>query len=359
MQAILTVFPQRNAGITLIKTGNLTARFRDGQRVMIRDVPAVLAGVPSGEIPSSGQGLAGEEELKDFFADDRVIKRAGGSDALARWVSRIAGCQCENGDHVENMMTARTMQGGAIRLCHACDNRHYMKGYWELADVIARNRAEWLMDFIRMNLGLGEDHQVSIPELFCWAVLNDVADAVPVEIVRRIRRLPEEEQLRGTMREADINPWQISADAVVKKLTERAKPVSTHNALVAHAVRREKTDEQERAVLKLATDSDPVMGYMRRPRMQRLVLPDYTAWVKRQRCCGCGKVADDPHHITGHGFGGAGIKAHDLFVIPLCRECHQALHNDRKGWEERNGSQLLWVLRTLDRAAGIGALAGG
>ncbi|HAW2446389.1 TPA: hypothetical protein JLP73_004760 [Escherichia coli] len=67
MQAILTVFPQRNAGITLIKTGNLTARFRDGQRVMIRDVPAVLAGMPSGEIPSSGQGLAGEEELKDFF----------------------------------------------------------------------------------------------------------------------------------------------------------------------------------------------------------------------------------------------------------------------------------------------------
>ncbi|WP_157917891.1 hypothetical protein [Escherichia coli] len=81
---------------------------------MIRDVPAVLAGMPSGEIPSSGQGLAGEEELKDFFADDRVIKRAGGSDALARWVSRIAGCQCENGDHVENMMTARTMQGGAM-----------------------------------------------------------------------------------------------------------------------------------------------------------------------------------------------------------------------------------------------------
>ncbi|EFA9655626.1 DUF968 domain-containing protein [Escherichia coli] len=357
MQAILTVFPQRNAGITLIKTGNLTARFRDGQRVMIRDVPAVLAGMPSGEIPSSGQRLAGDEGLAGFFADDRVIKRAGGSDALARWVSRIAGCQCEDGDHVENMTTARTMQGYAVRLCHACDNRHYMKGYRELAEVAARNRAEWLMDFIRMNLGLGEDHQVSIPELFCWAVLNDVADAVPVEIVRRIRRLPEEELPGGTMKEADIDPWQISADTLVKKLTDKVKPVG--NAPVAHIVRTEKQAEQEKPVLKLVADCDPAAGYMRRPKMQRLSLPDYTAWVKRQRCCGCGKPADDPHHITGHGFGGAGIKGHDLFVIPLCRECHQALHNDRKAWEEKNGSQLLWVLKTLDRAAGIGALVGG
>lgn len=60
MQAILTVFPQRNAGITLIKTGNLTARFRDGQRVMIRDVPAVLAGMPSG-IAQRQKGMGGEE----------------------------------------------------------------------------------------------------------------------------------------------------------------------------------------------------------------------------------------------------------------------------------------------------------
>ncbi|EJO8420775.1 DUF968 domain-containing protein [Escherichia coli] len=359
MQAIPTVFPQRNAGITLMKTGNLTARFRDGQRIMIRDVPSVMAGMPSGEIPSSGQRLAEEEGLTAFFADGRVIKRAGGSDAMARWVSRIAGCQCENGDHVENMTTARTMQGEALRLCHACDNHHYMKGYRALADVAARNRAEWLMDYIRMSLGLGEDHQVTIPELFCWAVLNDVADAVPVMIVRRIRQLPEEEKLSGTMKEADINPWQTSAGTVVKKLADNAKSVNVCNVRVRHAVRQEEHKEMEKPVLKLVADSDPAAGYMRKPRMQRLSLPGYTSWVKRQRCCGCGKPADDPHHITGHGFGGAGIKASDLFVIPLCRQCHQELHNDSKAWEEKNGSQLLWVIRTLDRAAGIGALVGG
>ncbi|MEE7152883.1 hypothetical protein Q0S20_26060 [Escherichia coli O2:H6] len=45
--------------------------------------------------------------------------------------------------------------------------------------------------------------------------------------------------------------------------------------------------------------------------------------------------------------------------LPCWQGCHQALHNDRKAWEEKNGSQLLWVLKTLGRAAGIGALVGG
>ena len=40
----------------------------------------------------------------------------------------------------------------------------------------------------------------------------------------------------------------------------------------------------------------------------------------------CGNQADDPHHIIGHGLGGMGTKADDLFVIPLCRKCHNELH---------------------------------
>ncbi|MCT6990696.1 DUF968 domain-containing protein, partial [Salmonella enterica] len=72
--------------------------------------------------------------------------------------------------------------------------------------------------------------------------------------------------------------------------------------------------------------------------------------------CGCGKTADDPHHIIGHGFGGTGTKACDLLVIPLCRVCHEALHADTRGWEEQNGSQLLWLARTLARATGTGAI---
>lgn len=92
------------------------------------------------------------------------------------------------------------------------------------------------------------------------------------------------------------------------------------------------------------------------PKMPRLGLPEYTQWVKRQPCCGCGMPADDPHHIIRHGFGGTGTKACDLLAIPLCRVCQDALHADVKGWEEKNGSQLLWLARTLSRAAGIGAI---
>nr|EEC2586804.1 DUF968 domain-containing protein [Salmonella enterica subsp. enterica serovar Rubislaw] len=109
-------------------------------------------------------------------------------------------------------------------------------------------------------------------------------------------------------------------------------------------------------VLVLAANDDPPAGYMRKPKMQRLELPEYTRWVKRQPCCGCGNVSDDPHHIIDHGFGGTGTKACDLLVIPLCRVCHDALHADTRAWEEQNGSQLLWLARTLARATGIGAI---
>ncbi|MGC9770931.1 hypothetical protein P4I21_26935, partial [Escherichia coli] len=49
----------------------------------------------------------------------------------------------------------------------------------------------------------------------------------------------------------------------------------------------------------------------------------------------CGNQADDPHHIIGHGLGGMGTKADDLFVIPLCRKCHNELHAGVKDFEVR------------------------
>ncbi|AXC68564.1 hypothetical protein DOE63_25825 [Salmonella enterica subsp. diarizonae serovar 59:z10:-] len=118
----------------------------------------------------------------------------------------------------------------------------------------------------------------------------------------------------------------------------------------------ETATERVKPVLTLNIDSDPAAGYMRKPKMIRLELPGYTQWVKRQPCCGCGRQADDPHHIIGNGFGGTGTKACDLLVIPLCRICHDALHDDIRAWEEQNGSQLLWLARTLARATGIGAI---
>ncbi|EFM2347808.1 DUF968 domain-containing protein, partial [Escherichia coli] len=60
--------------------------------------------------------------------------------------------------------------------------------------------------------------------------------------------------------------------------------------------------------------------YLQRQKPQREEMPVYTRWVKTQKCMTCGNQADDPHHIIGHGLGGMGTKADDLFVIPLCRK---------------------------------------
>lgn len=375
MRAILTAFPQNSARVTLLKSGNLTSRLRDGQRIMICDVPRQLENVPAGEIPEAGQWLAHDEDLQPFFADSRVINAAGGTEGVKTWVSRIADCQCTGGDHVRNLTTAQTPDGGAVRLCHACDNVHYMKGYRDLSEIIASNRAEWIVDYARMSLRLNADHQLTLPELFCWAVLRGVADAMPVDVIRRFTTLPEDEVLTGTIKEADINPWQLSARQIVEKKAKvgegiaiAAMPPDIHtvpgtgtnakNIIKGSGLNElnETATERVKPVLTLNIDSDPAAGYMRNPKMIRLELPGYTQWVKRQPCCGCGRQADDPHHIIGNGFGGTGTKACDLLVIPLCRICHDALHDDIRAWEEQNGSQLLWLARTLARATGIGAI---
>ncbi|EJU7911042.1 DUF968 domain-containing protein [Salmonella enterica] len=366
MKAILTAFPQNGARVTLLKSGNLTHRLRDGQRIMICDVPRQLESMPAGEIPEAGQWLVRDEALQPFFSDCRVINAAGGPEGLNRWVSRIPDCQCAGteDDHVRNLTTAQTQDGGAVRLCHACDNIHYMKGYRELTDVIAANRAEWIVDYARMSLRLGRGHQMTLPELFCWAVLRGVVDAMPVDVIRRFATLPEDEVLTGTIKEADINPWQLSARQLVEKKAGEgiaAMPPDIHTVsgtknLIKDSGINETAAGREKPVLVLEANDDPPAGYMRKPKMQRLELPEYTRWVKRQPCCGCGKQADDPHHIIGHGFGGTGTKACDLLVIPLCRVCHGALHEDTRVWEEQNGSQLLWLARTLARATGIGAI---
>lgn len=368
MRAILTAFPQNGARVTLLKSGSLTHRLRDGQRIMICDVPRQLENTPAGEIPDTGQWLAQDEALQPFFSDSRVINAAGGPEGLKSWVSRIPDCQCAGGDHVVNMTTAQTKEGDAVRLCYACDNVHYMKGYRDLSEIITSNRAEWIVDYARMSLRLGRDHQLTLPELFCWAVLHGVADAMPVNVIRRFASLPEDEVLTGTIKEADINPWQLSARQLVKKkagegisaIPPDIYTVPNEKKLIKDSGLNEMLNEtaagRAKPVLVLAANDDPPAGYMRKPKMQRLELPEYTRWVKRQPCCGCGKQADDPHHIIGHGFSGTGTKACDLLVIPLCRVCHDALHADTRAWEEQNGSQLLWLARTLARATGIGAI---
>lgn len=77
---------------------------------------------------------------------------------------------------------------------------------------------------------------------------------------------------------------------------------------------------------------------------------NYIKWVKSLECCNCCAPAHDPHHIIGHGVGGAGTTASDLFAMPICRSEHSRLHHDPKHWEEMNGSQWEFVVATLNIA---------
>ncbi|ECB5978038.1 DUF968 domain-containing protein, partial [Salmonella enterica subsp. enterica serovar Typhimurium] len=52
-----------------------------------------------------------------------------------------------------------------------------------------------------------------------------------------------------------------------------------------------------------------------------------------------------------------GTKAHDLFVLPLCRTHHNELHADTVAFEEKYGSQLGLIFRFIDRALAIGVLS--
>ncbi|MBI6513291.1 DUF968 domain-containing protein, partial [Proteus sp. PR00174] len=100
---------------------------------------------------------------------------------------------------------------------------------------------------------------------------------------------------------------------------------------------------------------EPPASFLLKPKMQRWESHDWLQWVKTQPCCVCGQQADDPHHIIGHGMGGMGTKAHDLFTIPLCRIHHDELHRDPKQWETTHGNQIELLFHFLNRSLGIGA----
>lgn len=79
-------------------------------------------------------------------------------------------------------------------------------------------------------------------------------------------------------------------------------------------------------------------------------------WVKTLPCVGCDRPADDPHHVTHVVSKGMGTKVSDYLTIPLCRNCHDAVHHDRPGWEEVNGEQAHHALMTLLQALYEGRL---
>ncbi|EGJ7702563.1 DUF968 domain-containing protein [Escherichia coli] len=172
-------------------------------------------------------------------------------------------------------------------------------------------------------------HFPRLPELCWWLIRNDLADALPESAARKALRLPKP-VVPSVTRESDLVP-SVPATSIIQ--------------------------DKAKKVLALKVDPESPESFMLRPKRRRWVNEKYTRWVKTQPCACCGKPADDPHHLIGHGQGGMGTKAHDLFVLPLCRKHHDELHADTVAFEEMYGSQLELIFRFIDRALAIGVLA--
>ncbi|MBE0148293.1 DUF968 domain-containing protein [Serratia fonticola] len=305
-------------------------------RVLISTEPHECKALPSGLLPVDSQNLATDPRLSSFFSHERVLSAAGGINALVDWLDRSNECQwhADADDYHDRNMSTLRYGVGSVRLCWHHEHTIADQTLPALDALAARNVADFVLYRARTHFRFDENHQLSLPELCWWAVMEQVSDLLPDSVARFSLRLPPAEVPTGARKEADI-VWERAPMEVINDYVEQIKPVLT-----------------------VSIDPEPPASFMLRPKMPRWECQPYLQWVKTQQCCcGCGGSSDDPHHVIGHGQGGTGTKAHDLFAIPMCRGCHTKLHEDPKAWEEEHGSQVVILFRFLDYSIGIGAIA--
>ncbi|MDN0109404.1 DUF968 domain-containing protein [Yersinia mollaretii] len=333
MRALLTPFIQRELGVVILKPGAELLPYLSG-RLLVATEPEEFKALPSGRLPTTDQQLANDPRLLPFFEQERVINAAGGPRVLEAWVKQLKECQWHDPDdsHVQNLTILRYGQR-SIRLCWHHDNKLREHTLPRLNQLATSNLITWIISTVCSHFRLPEGHQLTMPELCWWAVVNEVSDLLPDSIARASLRMLPAVMKSGPTRESDIT-WTLDPTQLIENKVEQVKKV-----------------------LALKIDDEPPASFMRIPKRQRWENKKWLKWVKSQQCCGCGSSADDPHHIIGHGQGGMGTKAHDFFTIPLCRICHDALHADMHTWEAEHGSQVVLWFHFMDRSISIGAMA--
>ncbi|WP_033561150.1 DUF968 domain-containing protein, partial [Escherichia coli] len=288
-------------GLVIVKPGRESMPVFHNTRVLVEPEPKSMRNLPSGVVPAVRQPLAEDKSLLPFFSDERVIRAAGGAGALSDWLLRhVKSCQWPHGDYHHSETVIHRYGAGAMVLCWHCDNQLRDQFTERLESMATDNCARWVLSVVRRDLGFDDSHVVTMPELCWWLIRNDLADALPESAARKALRLPKP-VVPSVTRESDLVP-SVPATSIIQ--------------------------DKAKKVLVLKVDPESPESFMLRPKRRRWVNEKYTRWVKTQPCACCGKPADDPHHLIGHGQGGMGTKAHDLFVLPLCRKHHDELHAD-------------------------------
>lgn len=329
MRALLTPEIAHRMGVVLFRPGaELMHLFMRG-RMLLEPQPESLANYATGAVPVARQPLAEDPGMIAVFEHPRVIQRAGGLPSLDGWLENQFVCQWPHSTYHAHNYTTMRHEPGTIRLCWHCDNQLSGQHTERLGDIARANLITWLISVVRRELGFNESHVLTLPEFCWWMVRSGLGDIIPEGVARKALRLPEE-KIESVTREVDLSP-SYSATEILQ--------------------------EEAKKVLTLKIDPETPESFMLRPKRRRWTNEKYTRWVKALPCICCNKPADDPHHLIGHGMGGMATKAHDLFVIPLCRAHHDELHANAVAFEEKYGTQPELLLKTLDRALAIGVLA--
>ncbi|HHN8388108.1 DUF968 domain-containing protein [Morganella morganii] len=335
MNYLLTGFVQKDARILMFNPGAEICNFLNGARYLVSAAPHSMNGIPSGLVPADAQPLLTDERVLRFLDNPAVIKAAGGLSGSRHYVKSVGYCQIDDPEnpyhHHELTMTRH--KDGFIRTCWHHDNilRAGDVHQQQADEILLHNQRAFVARSIFTDLRLPVGHLLNPSDLFTWSVMRRVSDHLPAFISSYILMQKPEEEITGTMTEHSIVHQPRSHSRIVQEIIEKIKPV---------------------VVLKV--DPEPPQSFMKIPKYQRWVCPTYLQWVKKQPCCVCGQQADDPHHIIGHGAGGMGTKAHDIFTIPLCRIHHNELHRDPAAWEAKHGSQLELLFKCQDRAYALG-----
>lgn len=321
-------------GITVLHTGENTNRvfelLREG-RGGLQAVPETLNDSPDGFVKApvyqARHELKGDMSLVPFFLNPEVVRLLG---SLKSDVNRIKRCQLADGEYCHHELTTSEVAGSYVRLCWHHDNQDYTD---KVQQVAFRNLVAHRVSRISAQLGLSPHRPLSYAELCWWAVRHDVYQHLPSTVLDKQFDVEETSKRIGFKGSRDTNARYTNIDT------------------------RAEMDRLAKPVLKLLVDDEPALMFMRRPKPLHWESEKYLAFVRSLPCVVTGRTEGVvAHHLIGHGEGKMAGKAHDLFTMPLTAGEHRKFHDDPKGWEARNGSQLLHIKNIIKKALDLGAI---
>jgi hypothetical protein len=328
---VLQPFLQADLGLMMFKPGKTLlselAKMSQGNRLVVMPLPAELVDVPSGKLhrpifQERSKPLIEDERLLEFFTKPDVVKRLGGG--FYQWLERIPHCQLSDGEYCDKNLTMLDYSVGAIRLCWHHDNQERLTMSDKGRQIAKRNLLLWAHASVVRSLNFPQGHALTLPELGWWSIKNSVYQDLPNSVLN---------QLVGTKHSDEyFTRFEPAPDTKMESLV---KPV-----------------------IEFIVDPEPPAMFMARPKEIKWRSEKYLKFVRSLPCVVTGRTEGVvAHHLIGHGEGEMGGKTHDLFTMPLTVDEHRRFHDDPKGWEDRNGSQLTHIKNVIGRALGIGALS--